>query len=444
MERPPKLAEQVAVAIKNDVVARGWPVGENLGNEAGLIARYGVSRATLREAIGILEHTQLAAMHRGRSGGLIVQQPAAHVVASTVAAHIYLAGISLDDLYDVRIHLQLLAARLASERLSEHDVAALRALVDAPTPLDESIEVTLGQISGNPVLAIVIPTLTRVTGMWAGAPQGATLAGKSAGGRRRAWQLIVDAMIAGDGAAVERRMRRSLDADRRWVEEHRSTRTPRLQASTSGKVAERVAEQLAAEVVQRQPGDVLGHEAELLERLGVTRAPLRQAVRILEHHGVVRMREGPNGGLVVCAPDPTEVVEALALYLHYIGVDARSILEVRSILEIDAAGAAASRGDAQARVKMRLEQSGPAGVDPDVHAWIAQLAGNPLTTLLVRALIGTTRLGVTDAAHQPADPPATPDRSQTHLLILEAIGQGDVSLARHRMGRHLSSANTLV
>ena len=50
-------------------------------------------------------------------------------------------------------------------------------------------------------------------------------------------------------------------------------------------------------------GEVVGSEAELLERYGVSRAVFREAVRLLEHLQVARMRRGPGGGLVVLDAD---------------------------------------------------------------------------------------------------------------------------------------------
>ena len=52
-----------------------------------------------------------------------------------------------------------------------------------------------------------------------------------------------------------------------------------------------------------QPGDLVGTEPELIEREGVSRALLREAVRLLEHHHIARMRRGPGGGLFVMAPE---------------------------------------------------------------------------------------------------------------------------------------------
>ena len=49
--RAPTLASVIARRIEDDVVERGWPVGEVLGSETDLLERFGVSRAVFREAV---------------------------------------------------------------------------------------------------------------------------------------------------------------------------------------------------------------------------------------------------------------------------------------------------------------------------------------------------------------------------------------------------------
>src|SRR5205809_51921 len=70
-----------------------------------------------------------------------------------------------------------------------------------------------------------------------------------------------------------------------------------------GKLAAQVARRIEAEVVRRgwPVGESLGSEPELRTRHGVSRSVLREAVRLVEHHQVARMRRGPNGGLFVVA-----------------------------------------------------------------------------------------------------------------------------------------------
>ena len=80
----PKLSSVVARRIEDEVVAQGWPVGTVLGSETDLLERFGVSRAVLREAVRLVEHTGAARMRRGPGGGLIVSEPNRSAVVSAM------------------------------------------------------------------------------------------------------------------------------------------------------------------------------------------------------------------------------------------------------------------------------------------------------------------------------------------------------------------------
>ena len=73
--RDKKLPQQIAGILEQEVIAKGWPVGELIGTEDSLIERFRLSRSTLREAIRIVETHQMAAMRVGPNGGLIVVEP---------------------------------------------------------------------------------------------------------------------------------------------------------------------------------------------------------------------------------------------------------------------------------------------------------------------------------------------------------------------------------
>jgi DNA-binding FadR family transcriptional regulator len=79
-----KLAALTARRIEDEIIARRWPIGEVIGSEADLMARYEVSRAVLREAVRLVEHHGAARMRRGPSGGLVVQAPSRPTPRSTI------------------------------------------------------------------------------------------------------------------------------------------------------------------------------------------------------------------------------------------------------------------------------------------------------------------------------------------------------------------------
>lgn len=80
------------------------------------------------------------------------------------------------------------------------------------------------------------------------------------------------------------------------------------------KRAEAVARSILYAVVAEQlpAGTLLGSEAELMAEHDVSRAVLREAVRLLEHHRVAVMRRGPGGGLFVAEPSVDAVIDVVA------------------------------------------------------------------------------------------------------------------------------------
>lgn len=111
------------------------------------------------------------------------------------------------------------------------------------------------------------------------------------------------------------------------------------------KVATDIARQLMREAVDRglEPGDHLGSEAWLLERYGVARGSLREALRLLESQGAVELRRGSGGGALMARPQPAQLARFLAMTLQTGYGTLRTILEARSTIEPAMAALAAKR-----------------------------------------------------------------------------------------------------
>ncbi len=113
------------------------------------------------------------------------------------------------------------------------------------------------------------------------------------------------------------------------------------------KLASKIARQIEADIVRRgwTIGVSLGSEQSLQQRFRVSRSVLREAVRLVEHHQVARMRRGPNGGLLICEPDAGPATRAVVIYLEYLGTTLGDLLNARLVLEPLAASLAAERID---------------------------------------------------------------------------------------------------
>jgi DNA-binding FadR family transcriptional regulator len=224
-----KLGEVLAERIENEIIERGWPVGEVLGSEADLIGKYDVSRAVFREAMRIVDHHGVAEMRRGPGGGLVVAAPDLDAATRTVALHLEFLRIKPEQVNETRLALELAVVRAATERLTPDGAARIRAHLaheeedikrtrelgrargDLPT---HDFHLLLADVTGNPAMRLFVQIVAQVTG--ALSPRAASL-DETASEVHRIHQRIAEAILDGDGDAAERRMSRHLETVVRYL-----------------------------------------------------------------------------------------------------------------------------------------------------------------------------------------------------------------------------------
>lgn len=89
-------------------------------------------------------------------------------------------------------------------------------------------------------------------------------------------------------------------------------------------------------------GDLLGSEDELLRLLNVSRPTVRQAARLVEAEGLLKVRRGIHGGYFAARPSVNVIESALSAYLHTVVADEEEITEIASALWVIVAGKAAT------------------------------------------------------------------------------------------------------
>ena len=478
MLREDKRASKIARQIEADIVRRGWTIGESLGSEHALQQRYEVSRSVLREAVRLVEHHQVARMRRGPNGGLLICEPDAGPATRAVVIYLEYLGTTLDDLLNARLVLEPLAASLAAERIDEAGIDRLRAVLRAeeqwkpgmPVPRDE-FHMALAQQSKNPVLELFIDVLMRLTARYAlkSRADSAGEAVEAVDQMHNDHSEIVAAVTAGDSARAKTLSERHVEAVTAWLQEHqRGGDAPRagvVLEAPGGKLGEVVAASIGDDIAASgwRVGSVFGTETELLERYRVSRAVLREAVRLLEYHAIAHMRRGPGGGLVVTKPEAQASIDTIALYLQYRRPSREDFRCVRDAIEIDNVAKVVNRRSESEVTAFVITHGAPhpaihrseldkgchetaddvrkAAVEEfRFHVGLAQLAGNALLDLFLRIIVELFR------RHWSSTGQGLPTWSDVvavehaHQRILEAIRAGDDSLARYRIRRHLDAA----
>jgi DNA-binding FadR family transcriptional regulator len=191
-------------------------------------------------------------------------------------------------------------------------------------------------------------------------------------------------------------------------------------------------------------GDSLPNERDAMDWLGVSRASLREGLRLLEAHGVVAVRSGPGGGPVVREAHPETLASSTTLLLEFLRVDFGEVIDARIAFEPQIAEAAAHRRDERQLARLMLavgEMSALAGhwdrfQTPynTFHRVLAEATGNRV--LLVA---GLTFRKVWDVMHSEvryAERQLTAT-VRSHQNVAEAVLMRDGETARQASRAHL-------
>ena len=184
------------------------------------------------------------------------------------------------------------------------------------------------------------------------------------------------------------------------------------------------------------PGDRLPREADLAERLGLSRNSLREAVKALSLIHVLDVRQGD--GTYVTSLEPSLLLDAMGFVIDFHRDDTvLEFLEVRRILEPAATAMAASRmtQDDVADLRALLEALGHdpsieelVANDLEFHRRIALGAGNQVLCSLVDGLSGPTqRARIWRGLTQES---AVARTLAEHHAICDAIAAGQPEVAR--------------
>jgi DNA-binding FadR family transcriptional regulator len=199
-------------------------------------------------------------------------------------------------------------------------------------------------------------------------------------------------------------------------------------------------------------GDSLGHEPDLVERFGVSRPSLREALRILEAEGLITVVRGMLGGIIVHEPDERMTARTAALVLQARNVSLADVYEARTMLEPTAVRVIASLRARQAAVK-ELRQLIKAEVrvllDPDAfgptnarfHERLVALAGNQTLTIVTEMLNEVVTRAVTAISKAaPAQESAATRRRgiRSQEKLVELIAAGKAAEAEKHWREHMT------
>ncbi|MGK5639475.1 FadR/GntR family transcriptional regulator [Streptomyces sp. URMC 126] len=205
-------------------------------------------------------------------------------------------------------------------------------------------------------------------------------------------------------------------------------------------LVDQVISQLRAQITTGEwpVGSRIPTEPELVERLGVARNTVREAVRALAHNGLLAIRQG-SGTYVVATSELAGVMGR-----RFARADPLHVAELRSALETKAAALAAERRtaadlDQLDLLLVRRAEAWRSGdlerfveADATFHSAVVAAAHNEVLAALYADLAVVVRDFLrTDVGAEPR-----PRTLTDHGRLVEAIRAGDAVAAAEEAGRH--------
>lgn len=165
--RVPKAAELVAQSLHNRIVVEQLVEGYRMPTETELTEAFGVSRATIREALRLLEHDGLIEIRRGVNGGNFVRHPDIMNISKTMSLLFGVRAATLRDFVEFRLLVEPAAAEMASLRIKEHQVLELERVANVGSELEHvpDLHMLIANASGNQILGVMLNALHHTFGL---------------------------------------------------------------------------------------------------------------------------------------------------------------------------------------------------------------------------------------------------------------------------------------
>ncbi len=213
------------------------------------------------------------------------------------------------------------------------------------------------------------------------------------------------------------------------------------------KTSERVALDIVRDIVAQglRTGAHLPLEALMVQQYGVSRASLREALRLLEVQGLIWLKPGPGGGPVVGTVEPANLARTASLYFHLGAATYGHLMETQVLLEPLCAQRAAQHPDRREVMAPYLDEMVLTedtsereyrGATIGFHSAVWKLAANPVLTLLSQAV---THI-VSDHVVATMDPVELRDEIlEEHAVLARTIASGRVDKAARLMAEHFQA-----
>lgn len=202
---------------------------------------------------------------------------------------------------------------------------------------------------------------------------------------------------------------------------------------------------------QARRGDALPAERAMAEALGVSRASVREGIRVLEAMGIVQISSGlgPGGGVHIRQGPGGQLAEIIEMWSSLEHIDVSETIAFREAIESWACqsnkpgsksrlAAMEQMGLIVDRMATTADRGAYLDLDADFHSELVRSSGNRLAALVATAVRASIRGHMEQAASKVSDWDRARDAlTEEHRAIHLALGKGELERASILVLRHV-------
>ncbi len=164
-----RISHNIVEQIRENILAGKLKPGDRLPSEKDLSNEFGVSKASLREALRALESLGMLEVKQGMSGGAFVKEVDLETARNNMFNYIFFQNPSIGEFTQLRTLIEPQVAEIAANKITDADFEYLednlnrtRENMDSGPfyyDLDTKFHHRIAQISGNRLICFVIDSL---------------------------------------------------------------------------------------------------------------------------------------------------------------------------------------------------------------------------------------------------------------------------------------------
>jgi GntR family transcriptional repressor for pyruvate dehydrogenase complex len=167
--RTHKISDQIIEQIRNAILSGRFKPGNKVASEKELMSEFGVSKATLREALRVLEGMGLVEIKKGISGGVFIAEVDMKTTISGIINFLHFKTVSIKDITMIRYLLEPPVVQIAASRIQPEDIFKLENMIVEQPAVPQTIfskEIGfhryLARMTENPILILVMDFIDNI------------------------------------------------------------------------------------------------------------------------------------------------------------------------------------------------------------------------------------------------------------------------------------------